>query len=499
MVIHSIRPLLAIGVSLLASILIIFSGKKPNLRESWTIIAGIIKFAIVASMIPAVLSGSTYEYTLVSFFPGMELKFRVDSFGLMYATLASFLWIANSFYSIGYMRTLKEHSQTRYYACFAGALSAAMGAAFSANLLTLYLFYELITMVTYPLVSHKETPDAFSGGKKYITYLLGTSKAFLLPAIVLTYIVAGTLEFSKHGIFPAAANPMLLKVIYLLFILGIAKAALMPFHGWLPAAMVAPTPVSALLHAVVVVKVGVFAVIRVILFIFGLDMMRRLNLGAPTAFAASFTIVTASVIALTKDNLKARLAYSTISQLSYIILGAALLSPSGVAGGVMHIVNHALAKITLFFCAGSIYVASHKTNISELDGIGKKMPFTMAAFAIGTLGMIGAPPVGGFVTKLYLSVGSMQADELAVLFVLLSSTLLNGAYFIPIVYKAFFREMHVESGHGDHGHDRDSHHSGHDEEIRENPYLVVPLMVTAIGSIIVGLYPNIVMAFIRGL
>ncbi len=484
MTIVSIQPLFAIGVSLLAALLILVSGKRPNLREFWSIAAGVIKFLIVISMIPLVLNGNTLEYTLLQFLPGLEIKFRVDALGLMFATTASFLWILNSVYSIGYMRSLNEHAQTRYYTCFAVALSATIGAAFSANLLTLYLFYETITMVTYPLVSHKETPEALLGAKKYLTYLLGTSKVFLLPALILTYNIAGTLEFTRSGVFSSGADPVLVTAVYILFIAGFAKAAIMPFHNWLPSAMVAPTPVSALLHAVAVVKVGVFSIARVILYIFGMDIMRRLNLGIPTAFVVSFTIITASIIALTKDNLKAMLAYSTISQLSYIILGVVLLTPGSLTGGLIHITNHAFAKITLFFCAGSIYVSTHRTNISQLGGIGYKMPWTMAAFTIGALGMIGVPSAGGFITKWYLVVGALQAKELAILFVLLASTVLNAAYFIPVVYKAFFEKAH--------------HEEGHVEEIKENPFIVVPLVITAVCSVVLGFYPDILLAFLKG-
>ena len=487
MTIMSIRPLVAIGVSILAALLIILSDRRADLREFWSLLGSIVKFLVIISMIPLVLAGNTLEYSLVEFYPGIGIAFKVDALGLMFASTASFLWIMASVYSIGYMRSMKEHAQTRYYACFAVTLSATIGAAFAANLLTLYLFYEIITMVTYPLVSHKETPEAMAGGKKYITYLLGASKLFLLPALVLTYTVAGTLEFAGGGVFSAVADKTLITVIYILFIAGFAKAAIMPFHGWLPAAMVAPTPVSALLHAVAVVKVGVFSIVRVLLFVFGVDMLKDLHVGIPTALVVSFTIITASIIALTKDNLKARLAYSTISQLSYIVLGVALLSPAGITGGIVHITNHAFAKITLFFCAGSIYVASHKTNISEMDGIGRKMPFTMVAFAIGVLTMVGVPPAGGFITKWYLAIGAMQAESIVILFVLLTSTVLNGAYFIPIVYKAFFKNPIEEVG------------EGHGEEIKENPFIVVPLVITAIGSLVLGFYPDILLTFIRGI
>ncbi len=475
MPIVSIKPLLAIGVSTLAAFLVLLSGNKPNLREFWSIAAGIVKFLIIASMVPAILSGKTLEFTLVgTLLPAASIKFKVDAFGLVFATTASFLWIFTTIYSIGYMRSHKELSQTRYFACFAVALSAVMGVAFAGNLLTLYLFYEVLSFATYPLVSHSETTEALTGAKKYIVYLLGTSKSFMLAAVVMTYIFAGTLDFSTAGIFPASTDPNILIVIFVLFFAGIAKGALMPFHNWLPAAMVAPTPVSALLHAVAVVKTGVFSILRVVFFVFGTDMLLDLGISNVAAYFVAFTIIMASVIALTKDNLKSRLAYSTISQLSYIILGAVLLTPSGMVGGIIHIANHAFSKITLFFCAGSIYVSSHKTNISQLSGIGKRMPWTMVAFFIASLSMIGVPPVAGFISKWYLAAGSIEADNPIILAVLLSSTVLNGAYFLPIVYKAFFEKEAEDPGH----------------EIKEIPLIVIPLVITAIGSVLIGLYPD---------
>ena len=492
-----IRPLLAVLVSLAAAGLILATGKKPNLREGWSVGAGVIKFLLVISMAPAVLSGQILEYTLFTFLPGFDIKFRVDPFGLLFATVASFLWIITTFYSIGYMRGTHETKQTRYFACFAVSVSSAIAIAFSANLLTLFIFYEILSLATFPLVYHKGTPEAFAGAKKYFIYLVGTSKTFLLAAIILTYNVAGTLEFGPHGLFGGKGSPILLTVIFVLFIYGFAKAALMPVHAWLPAAMVAPTPVSALLHAVAVVKVGVFSVLRVIFHVYGVDLMRALNLGSITVFLASFTLIMASIYALTRDNLKARLAYSTVSQLSYIILGASLLTPSGMTGGIMHIANHAFSKITLFFCAGSIYVASHKTNISELDGIGRKMPWTMAAFTIGAASMIGIPPVAGFVTKWYLAVGTMEAGNIAVLFVLFASTVLNAAYFVPIIYRAFFvapaplLHPHPQSvGAQAAGH--------HDEDFGESPYfVVVPLVLTAILTVLLGLFPDYFLALAK--
>ena len=483
----SIKPFLAVLVSSVGALFIIGTGKKPNLRESWSIIAGVLKLIIILSMIPAVVyDKKIISYSLFNILPGIEIGFRVDAFGLLFAMGASILWIATSFYSIGYMRSTNEHSQTRYFTCFAVALSATIGVAFSANLFTMFLFYEVLTIITYPLVAHKGTPEAKAGGRKYAIYLLGAAKAFLVAAIILTYNLTGTLEFSKDGIFPAimqSENSQLLYIIFVLFLFGFAKSAVMPLHSWLPAAMVAPTPVSALLHAVAVVKTGVFTVLRVIFFVFGADLMLDIGVDVFIITFASVTIIAASIIALSMDNLKARLAFSTISQLSYIILGAAMLTPSAMVGGIIHITNHAFSKITLFFCAGSIYVSSHKTEVSQLNGIGKKMPWTMAAFALATLSMIGVPPASGFITKWYLVIGSLERNSLVVLTVLLVSSFLNAAYFVPILYKAFFKKENSNS---------EEEISLQDKNLKENPFLVVPLSLTAIVSVILGLYPDFI-------
>ena len=484
----SIKPLLAVLVSSIGALFIISAGKNPNLRESWSIIAGVLKLLIVLSMIPTVVyDHQIIEYSLFNLLPGIEIGFRVDAFGLLFAMGASILWIATSFYSIGYMRSTNENSQTRYYTCFAVSLSMTIGVAFSANLFTMFLFYEGLTLITYPLVAHKETPEAKKGARKYVIYLLGAAKAFIVAGIILTYNLAGTLEFSKSGIFPTlvqSAHPNLLYLIFTLFLFGFAKCAIMPFHSWLPAAMVAPTPVSALLHAVAVVKTGVFTVLRVVLFIFGADLMREIGVDVFAITFASLTIIIASLMALSRDNLKARLAFSTISQLSYIILGAVLLTPSAMIGGIIHITNHAFSKITLFFCAGSIYVSAHKTEVSQLNGIGKKMPWTMAAFTIATLSMIGVPPASGFITKWYLVIGSLERHSIAVLAVLLASSFLNAAYFVPIVYKAFFKTEDSETTQEVKSHEN--------AVIKEIPFMVVPLTLTAIVSMVLGLYPDFI-------
>jgi len=479
---QSYLPLYAVLVSLLAVVLIGVSGRYPNIREAWTIIAALTKFGIVVSMLPAVLNGENIECHIVTVLPGLDIALKVDAFGIMLALTASFLWIITSLYAIGYMRSLNEHAQTRFYMCFAVALSATMGAAFSANIFTLFVFYEIITISTYALVAHEENDEAIKGARRYLVYLLGTSVLFFLPAMVMTYIYAGTLDFVPQGILAGTAPDFIIIIIFVLFIAGIAKAGIMPFHIWLPAAMVAPTPVSALLHAVAVVKVGVFTVVRVVLFVFGVDLLAEIGLGVFLACVASFTIIVASIMALRQDNLKLRLAYSTVSQLSYIVLAVALLTPSGITSSVLHITVHAFGKITLFFVAGAIYVATHKKYISDMAGIGRRMPFTMAAFTVGALSMIAVPPVGGFISKWYLIMGTLEADMIAILFVILLSTLLNAAYFAPVVYTAFFKKPPEGEGQG----------------LKEAPALVVvPLVTTAVGTVILFFASPVVLGLVK--
>lgn len=490
-VVQSITPLIALSVPLVTIGLIFAFNKIPNLRDITAFVAAIITFLIVISMAPAILAGKNLELTLFHTLPGVDFKFRVDALSMVFATIASFLWILASVYSVGYMRSAKEHAHTRFFGSFATSIFAAVGGAFAGNLFTLLVFYEILSLATYPLVYHKENADSWAGSKKYVVYLVGTSKTFLLAAIGLTYYLLGNLDFVPHGMLQNVnASPILLTIVYICFLIGFSKAAIMPFHAWLPAAMVAPTPVSALLHAVAVVKMGVFCVLRVVFHVFGTDLLHRLDLGIATAYVVSFTIIMASIYALTQDNLKRRLAYSTVSQLSYVILGAVLLTPSGMVGGIVHIANHAFSKITLFFCAGSIYCAAHKTEISQLSGIGRKLPWTMAAFFIASLSMIGVPPVAGFVSKWYLVRGSIEAHEIPILIVLLASTVLNAAYFLPITFKAFFEKEKHDSGHGEHG----DHHDSHHEEVKEIPMVAIPLVITALISIAIGLYPDYFLA-----
>ena len=472
----SIRPLIAVLASLLVIPLLAASKRSPNLREAWTLAAAVLKFLVVASMLPLVLGGAQFAYTIAPVLPGYPIQLRVDALGILFALVSSSLWMVTSLYSIGYMRGLQEHAQTRYYCFFALSLSATVGVAFSANLLTLYLFYEILSLSTYPLVTHHQDSAARSSGRKYLFFILGTSICMVLPAMIFIANKTGTLEFASQGIAAGRIEPQTTTILVLLFIFGFAKAAIMPFHAWLPAAMVAPTPVSALLHAVAVVKVGVFCIIRVLTNIFGTELLTGLGMSTLICTIAACTVLVSSMIALSQDGLKRRLAFSTIGQLSYIVLGVALLSQSGMVGGMLHIAMHAFGKITLFFCAGAIFVGAGVKNISQMTGIGKRMPFTMTAFFIGSLSVIGLPPCGGFISKWHLVIGTVEAGQFVMLAMLLFSSLLNAAYFLPIVYRAFFCRPEESLFTG---------------PVDEAPtWCLVPPLLTAALSIVLFFYPQ---------
>ena len=437
-----------IGLSILWAILIPAAGalvlsqlgRWPNLRETVTLTAAGALFIDVL-WITDLFSrggGGGGGLTLWEILPGLGLTFTVEPLGLIFALIASGLWLITSVYSIGYMRGHGESNQTRFYVCFAIALASTMWVAFAGNMLTLFIGYEVLTLSTYPLVTHSGKDEAVKGGRTYLGILLFTSIAFLLTAVIWTWSVTGTLDFTDGGVLDGKASPGVAAALLVLYVFGVGKAALMPFHRWLPAAMVAPAPVSALLHAVAVVKAGVFTVLKIAVYIFGIDFLAGVASGRWLMYAAAATILIASLVAMRQDNLKRRLAYSTVSQLSYIVLAAMLATPLAVVGGAMHIAMHAFGKITLFFCAGAIDVALHKQNISDMRGIGRAMPFTMGAFLIASLSIIGLPPLGGLWSKWYLALGALQADEIAMVVVLMISSLLNIAYLLPIPIRAFF-------------------------------------------------------------
>ncbi len=433
-----VTALVALLLPLAGGFAVLALGRRPNAREAATLVTSGALFALVLSLWGPVRGGATPSLSLVEVVPGVSLALQVEPLGLLFALVASFLWIVTSLYAIGYMRGHHEEHQTRFFFFFAVSIAAVMGVAFSANLFTLFAFYEALTLCTFPLVTHAGTEEAKKAGRVYLGILFTTSILFQLLAIIWTWQLAGTVDFRPGGILAGTASPAVLAVILALFVFGVGKAAVMPFHRWLPAAMVAPTPVSALLHAVAVVKAGVFTILKVAVYVFGLDLLKTLPSTPWLAWVAAATILLASLVAFTKDNLKARLAYSTVSQLSYIVLGALLANRMGIIGGGMHIAMHAFGKITLFFAAGAVLVAAHETDISRMRGLGRTMPVTFGAFFLGSLSIIGLPPAGGAWSKWFLGMGTLEAGQIGLLATLMLSSLLSLGYLLEVPVRAFF-------------------------------------------------------------
>ncbi len=474
----SLESLLQLSILLpvLATVGIVATGRSPNLREAVTIGTSLVVFYFVVELYHGLKQGEVISVHWWQLMPGLQLSFSIEPLGMLFALVASFLWIITTVYAIGYMRSHHEKNQTRFYACFAIAIGSVMAIAFAANLFTLFVFYEVLTLSTYPLVTHAGTPEAKKGGRIYLGILLSTSIAFLLLAIISTWVVTGTLDFKPGGVFDPDVNTTVAGVILILFIFGIGKAAVMPFHRWLPAAMVAPTPVSALLHAVAVVKAGVFTVLKVCVFIFGIDLLAVLPTTQFLLYLAGASVLLASLVAMRQDNLKARLAYSTVSQLGYVTIGALLATSAGVIGSSMHIAMHAFGKITLFFCAGAILVAAHKSNISEMRGLGRQMPITMAAFFIASLSIIGVPPTGGTWSKWFLLMGTLEAEQWILMAALMLSSLLNIAYLLPIPFHAFFSGDKTGFSRA---------------EMKEAPLpSLIALSITTLGCLVLFVYPQ---------
>jgi len=455
---------------------IIITRHNPDVREGVTLLSAALVAILVVVLAARFMDGEVFALTLIEPLPGIAIAFEIEALGMLFALVAGLLWVVTSVYSVGYMRGHNEQNQTRFFTAFAVSIAATMGIAFSANLFTLFLFYELLTLATYPLVTHAGTPEAKRGGRVYLGILLGTSIGLFLLGILVTWSLTGRVDFQAGGILSGHIDPAWAGLLYALFLFGIGKAAVMPFHRWLPAAMVAPTPVSALLHAVAVVKAGVFTLLKVTIYIFGGEFILSNDVTGGLIWIAAATILIASLVAMTKDNLKARLAYSTVSQLSYIALGAMLASKAGLIGASMHIAMHAFAKITLFFAAGAILVASHKKRVSELNGLGRAMPVTFVAFFIGTLSIIGLPPFGGMWSKWYLGLGAVETAQLLLLAVLMISSLLNIIYLLPIPIRAFFSKP--ESGE-------------HYTEIAEAPKsMLLAMVITSSACVILFFYPD---------
>ena len=421
-----------------------FLSGRTILRDLLGPIGGLVSSWGSIKLVQAVLDGEQPKLEFLQIAEGISIGFTVTPLGALFGLVASVLWIFSGIYSVGYMRGNKEKSQTRFSTFYALAVHAALCIAYAGDLLTLFIFYEILTFSTYPLVTHKQDELAQKAGRLYMSILFGSSVILLLPAIIWVWVITGSLEISQNGVLDGKIDPKYAPFLLMMFVFGIGKAALMPIHKWLPAAMVAPTPVSALLHAVAVVKAGVFTMLLVLTNVFGIEFLSKTGASFWLIGLASFTLLTTSVIAIYKDDIKARLAYSTISQLSYITLGGALASSMATQGAALHIVTHAAGKITLFFVAGAIYVGAKLSNISELNGQGKSMPLIFIAFFIGSLSIIGVPPMGGSWSKFFLMLGAAESGYFFVIAVFCVSTILNVYYLLEIPARAFFFKKEKE-------------------------------------------------------
>jgi multicomponent Na+:H+ antiporter subunit D len=432
-------PLLVLGTSLVTAILI-FPLREESFvtRTTLNLVGATLKLVLVAVMVLGAMRGVEYEARL-PFIPGIDLVLRADFMALVFASLSAILWLLTTVYAIGYLEDSPHRS--RFFGFFSLCVTATMGIALAGNLITFFIFYEMLTVVTYPLVVHRGTVNSLKAGRTYLLYTLFGGVLFLLGAVWL-HSLTGAADFALGGY----VSPWLdthrydLVAVFALLIAGFGvKAAIVPLHGWLPEAMVAPAPVSALLHAVAVVKAGAFGIVRVIYDVYGIRTADELAVLTPLAVAAAVTIIFGSVRALAQDDLKKRLAFSTVSQLGYITLGVAVVGPLATTGGVVHLIHQGIMKITLFMCAGVIAETLHVKKISEMNGVGRRLPLTMAAFTFAAFGMIGVPPTPGFVSKWYLGLGGLEAGQGWVLIVLAVSSMLNALYFLPIIHIAYFK------------------------------------------------------------
>lgn len=434
----NVLPLFIVLSSLLPG-LVIFALREDQQRlRTFLNLAGVIvKLGLTGWMIYGVSQGQSYRF-VVPFLPGGDLILQSDALSLQFVGLSSVLWLATTVYAIGYLEGSPLRS--RFFGYFSLCVSATVGLALAGNLVSFLLFYELLTLATFPLVVHRGTPESLRAGRIYLAYTLGGG-TLVLMGVALLHTLAGSPAFVPGGYLKALVedHPFSLTLAFVLLVAGLGvKAAILPLHGWLPRAMVAPAPVSALLHAVAVVKAGAFGIIRVVYDVFGVEPVQWLNLAQPLLWLAAATTIYASLKALQQRDIKKLLAYSTVGQVSYIILGVALLGPVAATGALVHLVHQGLMKVTLFYCAGNFAESLHVHKLREMDGIGQRMPLTMAAFTIGALGMIGVPPIAGFISKWYLGLGALEVGQDWILLVLVGSGLLNAAYFLPLLYRGWF-------------------------------------------------------------
>ena len=392
------------------------------------------------------------EETVILFYlmDKLPLAFRLDGPACVFAGLVAALWPIASLYAFEYMK--HEERENSFMAWYTMSYAATLAVAFSANLFSLYVFYECLTLVTLPLVIHKKDSMSIRAGRKYLTYsITGAALAFIALVFIIFY--SGTTDFVLGGVLNmalVAGHEAILLGVFLLAFIGFGtKAAVFPMHAWLPAASVAPTPVTALLHAVAVVNTGAFAVLRVIYYSFGADFLAGTWAQTAAVLLACVTIVFGSSMAVKVQHLKRRLAWSTISNLSYMLMGAALMSPAGMVGSLTHMVMHGVTKITLFYCAGAILVRTGKEYIQDVRGYGKLMPVTCAAFLIAGMSLVGTPPLCGFVSKYNLLTAAGEAGVLGVIAIaaLIISAILTAIYLFTVIGPMYFRPLNADMAH----------------------------------------------------
>ena len=437
MTVNAWLPLLVLASSLVPGLIIFTLPEEAVTQRIILNLSGaLLKIVLLVLMMIGVFHGVNYEFRL-PLVPGIDFVLQADPLSLLFVNLSAVLWLATTFYAIGYLEDSPNRS--RFFGYFSLCVTTTVGLAMAGNLLTFLVFYEALTLSTYPLVVHRGTEVARKAGRIYLAYTL-TGGVLLLAGTIWLYALTGTLEFVDRGFVRGAGiDQGTLRMVFALLILGVGvKAALVPLHAWLPRAMVAPAPVSALLHAVAVVKAGAFGIMRITYDVFGIEYAAELGVTMPLAILAAITIIYGSLRALFQDDIKRRLAFSTVSQVSYITLGVAIAGPIATIGGLAHLVHQGFMKITLFFCAGNYAETLGVHKVSELSGIGRRMPWTTAAFTLAAFGMIGVPPVVGFVSKWYLGLGAIDAGHDWAVYVLAGSSVLNAAYFLPLIRAAWF-------------------------------------------------------------
>lgn len=421
-------------------------------------------------------------FVLYRFSEKLSLILHIDGLSMVFGTMVSILWVITTFYAFEYMK--HEGMETKFFSFFMMTFGIVIGIAFSGNMVTLYLFYEFLTLVTLPLVMHGTDGKTRYAGRIYLIYMMGgASLAFI--GLVFLVIYGNSLDFIMGGILNtelASKDAEMLHVVYLLAFFGFGvKAAILPFYYWLPTAAVAPTPVTALLHAVAVVKAGVFAIIRLTYYNFGIEFLKGTWVQNVILVVTALTIVFGSTMALRTPHIKRRYGYSTISNLSYILFGIALMTPAGLSAGLLHMIYHAVLKITLFFCAGAILYQNHREYAYEIQGFGTKMPMIFLSMTIVSIGMAGIPPFAGFHSKYALGTAAVEAGNpyaFIGIVALIISALLTTLYLFELVIRAYFPVK------------KEYPAWYYDGVADPNKLMTVPLLVLSAISVVIGLYPK---------